>query len=226
MRQDNSQFDFFWKPLSFKHNEEHKVYFCSDFHYGHDKEFMWGKSGFKSVLERDLFLKNLWQNKVSPNDTVFHLGDVMFGEGGEQRLESLLSELNFATCVLLGGNHFSGWKQLLRKHGLQWNLSENKRVFFVPNYLELYVNKQAITLCHFPQAVWNGMGKGVWHLNGHSHGTFNQSNMATAVGKQLDCGYESLGSLWPVSFDELKRFMDKQKIVQVDHHGAETSYAI
>ena len=100
----------------------------------------------------------------------------------------------------------------------------NKTVHLVPNYYEIFVNKQPIVLCHYAILSWNGMSHGSWHIFGHSHNSLKETNWVNnnyLNGKCLDVGVESCES--PMSFNELKIVMDNKPIVFSDHHSKNTS---
>lgn len=201
----------------------HEVYFTSDTHFGHNKEFLFGKRGFANVFEHDAALIDDWNKRVTDKDTVIHCGDFMFGEGGIERMLNYLTTLNFLQLYLLPGNHHAGLKQWLKEFGPEYEISKDKVVHIVPNYLEFVVNGQAIVVCHYPIASWNGMGKGVWCVSGHCHGSYAGSHIDNPEGKIIDVGYESAGL---VSFNQLNGIMAKKTIKLVDHHGENTSTSL
>ena len=51
-------------------------YFTSDLHIGHDKSFIWQARGFNSIEEHDTQILLRWNATVSPEDTVYILGDL------------------------------------------------------------------------------------------------------------------------------------------------------
>ena len=80
------------------------IYFTSDLHFCHDKDFIYGPRGFKSVGEmNDAIIKN-WNSIVTPADTVYVLGDIMLkdNKNGLKCWEKLVGK----KCVILG-NHDS-----------------------------------------------------------------------------------------------------------------------
>ena len=78
------------------------VYITSDTHFGHDREFLWGPRGFSGVLEHDKKIIENWNAVVKPEDTVYHLGDVMLGDN--EYGMSCLRQLN-GNIVIIPGNH-------------------------------------------------------------------------------------------------------------------------
>ena len=56
---------------------EKKIWFTSDTHFGHDKEFLYGPRGFASIGQHDWEIIRNWNSVVGPDDEVYHLGDMM-----------------------------------------------------------------------------------------------------------------------------------------------------
>ena len=57
-----------------------KIFLTSDTHFGHDREFLWGPRGFTNSQEHDEAVIKNWNETVSPDDIVYHLGDLMLGD--------------------------------------------------------------------------------------------------------------------------------------------------
>ena len=210
------------KPTKLGINTEHNVFFTSDTHFGHNKEFLYVKRGYTNVFEHDADIMNRWNKKVTNCDTVIHCGDVMFGEGGLERITKYFEALNFKTLVVLPGNHHAGLKQWIDAHGTEHILGD-KEIYIVPNYIELIVCGQPIVVCHYPISSWNGMSHGSWCICGHCHGSFSGSQLENKEGKILDVGIEVVKE--PISFAEVKAIMNTKSIKLVDHHNASTSTA-
>ena len=215
--------------LKLNHTKDKKFLVFSDTHYNHDRDFIWGARGFKNVQESNAVQIERWNKKVSNNDTVMHLGDIIFGEGAYYNLLNLLDMLNFSKLYVMPGNHTSGYRQLFHKvleasamdnyYRLTYKLNANKEVHLIPNYYEMYVNGQAITMSHYPVLAWNGIAKGAWMLFGHCHNNLTKTDWVRdnyLVGKCLDMGTESING--PMDFDEIKTFMDQRPSLEMDHH--------
>ena len=54
------------------------VFFTADLHIGHANIIKLNKRPFKTIEEMDNALIDNWNAKVTPNDTVYILGDVFF----------------------------------------------------------------------------------------------------------------------------------------------------
>ena len=57
-----------------------KIWFTSDTHFGHIKDFLWSPRGFNSIEEHDEIIIKNWNELVAPEDEVYHLGDVMLND--------------------------------------------------------------------------------------------------------------------------------------------------
>ena len=53
------------------------IYFTSDLHLGHDRDWLWGKRGFKNVKEMGESIINNINEIVRPEDELYILGDLM-----------------------------------------------------------------------------------------------------------------------------------------------------
>lgn len=79
-----------------------RIFVISDTHFGHKNilEFEPIKRPFTSIEEHDETLIQLWNETVGKNDTVWHLGDVLFGA----KNFSILERLNGIKKLVMG-NH-------------------------------------------------------------------------------------------------------------------------
>lgn len=79
-----------------------KIWFTSDLHFGHEKEFLYGPRGYNNNEEmmQDIVCK--WNNKVAVEDEVYILGDIIVGE--DAKAWPYLQELN-GKLHLIWGNH-------------------------------------------------------------------------------------------------------------------------
>jgi len=158
------------------------IYFTSDTHFGDSRVLRIDRRPFASVAEHDAALVRYWNEVVSPEDEVWHLGD--FARGGAVEIDALLSSLNGAKHLVIGNNDGSaataaeGWAS-------------------VQHYAELAVSGQLLILCHYPFRTWNQMGKKSLNLHGHSHGRL------TPMLRQFDVGVDVQG-LRPATLEQIK----------------------
>jgi len=95
------------------------IFFTSDTHFGHKKIIEYCNRPFADVHEMNEELIKRWNEKVGPDDIVYHLGDFAFMP--KSRIVEIIERLN-GKIVLIMGNHdakgirklFHGWhKELL-----------------------------------------------------------------------------------------------------------------
>jgi len=146
-----------------------------------------------------------WNLHVKPGDTVYHLGDFVFG--GRKDLARIVNQLN-GTIRLIRGNHDKVLKSLEAQKHFEW----------IKDYHELRgPDKVKIVLSHYAFEVWNKSHHGSWHLHGHSHGTLGFKDI-----KRLDVGVDS-NTFCPVSMDEVAEIMKKRGYDAPDNHGKRSS---
>lgn len=217
----------FYKPLKLTAAED-QICFWSDTHFGHKciswSIPIWQVRGFSSLEEHDVGLIERWNAVSDCNSTFFHLGDFIFGFDTVERFKSLIHRLNFAVLYIMPGNHNSGWKQNFEEQSKTvWHINENKKVVFVPNYLEIIANGQPIVLSHYPLVSFNGQAKGSWMLHGHCHSNLYKSEIGPLLykAKIKDLGVENCPS--PITLEELREEFGKYSSnITYDHHTEET----
>jgi calcineurin-like phosphoesterase family protein len=221
--------NYFWEPLKFSSTD---IWFWSDLHLGHRCESwetpLWKTRGFNSVEEHDQTLIERWNSSLKESSTLFHIGDILFGMNGEERLRNVLNRLNFKELYIMSGNHSAGYKQLLsqslqRSDGVRYLDYNYKIIYFIPNYLEMFICGQPIVCSHYPLASWNGQSKGSWMIHGHCHGNLYKSELGKILYeccKIKDVGVECSPS--PSSFNDLKCFFSSKENGTFDHHDSNT----
>ena len=76
--------------------------YTSDSHYFHSNILGYCDRPFKDVLEMNRTIVERWNSVVSPEDTVYHLGDFAFGK--YYHIHEILMQLN-GKITLVIGNH-------------------------------------------------------------------------------------------------------------------------
>lgn len=85
-----------------KYDKGTQIWFMSDLHLGHSKDFIWEKRGFSSVQEHnETLLKNI-KECVDANDEFYILGDLILGP--LEDTASLLAQIPGHVHIILG-NH-------------------------------------------------------------------------------------------------------------------------
>lgn len=169
-----------------------QIWFCSDFHFGHNKDFIYKHRGFSSIEEHDEKLIENFNSKVKECDKTYFLGDFSFSNN----IGKYLNRLN-GKFICINGNHD---KSLISYYK---NTKQNKIESFIYGFLDTYINNQPITLCHFPMRFWEKSHYGAWHLHGHIH------DKTDFEGKVLNVSMDNINCN-PINFDELTIYMNKR----------------
>ena len=150
-----------------------REFFISDTHFLHNKEFIYADRGFSSIEEMDEALIENWNSVVSPEDTVYHLGDLFLGtdlEAGGEILRRLNGHIHLIT-----GNHDTERKLAYIKENIP-NIESIQRSEWIKRH------KRMIVLSHYPvittQAVdiSQSTSKSTLCFFGHTHQKTNFIN--------------------------------------------------
>lgn len=174
------------------------IFFTADHHFGHANIIKFTERPFASLEEMNEELIKRWNEKVSPKDEVYHLGDLSLGNADFTK--EVLDRLN-GKIYLIKGNHDKS------------TLSYPKRFEWIKDYHELYVDlqngkRQKVILMHYAMKVWNGSHRGNWQLYGHSHGTLPDENDRLQFDVGVDCH-----DFYPISVEEIEQIMSKKNWV-------------
>lgn len=141
------------------------IYITSDFHFGHDKSFIWESRGFSSVEEMNETLISNFNSIVKPEDHIYILGDLMLGDLKEGL--ALIEKLN-GKLHIVRGNHCTN---------VRWAAYVNlPNVIEMQNALYLSYKKYNFYLSHYPTVTSNydynkPLRKRLLNLCGHTHTT-------------------------------------------------------
>jgi calcineurin-like phosphoesterase family protein len=174
------------------------TFFTSDTHFGHEGIIRHCYRLFPSVAAMDEALIAAWNEYISPDDVVWHLGD--FTLSGADAAEEYLSRLN-GTIHLIWGNHDRNSVRRLTR----WASSAYAR--------EIKVDGVRITLCHYAMLVWNQCGRGALMLHGHSHGNLPGNSQSTDVGVDA-------WSFRPTTLQQIQARLASQPQYQAEDHHA------
>lgn len=217
--------------LKFKKEDGAKIFFFSDPHINHAK--LLESRGFSTIEEHDKTIIDNWNSVVDNESTVFMLGDFVLG-AGEKSFDvyyNLLKVLNYRRLYICAGNHHAALKKLWEMAKLNgepiddyyrkslYLEDKNKKVYFIPNYYEIFVGSVPVVLCHYPIISFNGQRAGTILCHGHCHSSLHKNEWLENnfyKGRVIDVGYEEIKK--PISFNELQEIMDKREIVTFDHH--------
>ncbi len=142
------------------------IWFTSDLHFNHDKEFLYKPRGFHNVIEMNESIIEAYNKFISKDDIVYILGDLCLGGPSQDKLlenKYLLSELQGNINIILG-NHDS-YNRISIYHDCGFN---------VIGYAEmLKYNGYHFFLSHYPTITTNyddkALKQRVLNLHGHTH---------------------------------------------------------
>lgn len=164
------------------------IFVTSDLHFNHDKEFLYAPRGFFSAEEMNEAIVIKWNEMVSPEDTVYILGDVGMGKDTAANIE-LLKSLN-GKLYLAIGNHDSDAKIEAYK---QANIFEDIQFGY-----RLKIKKKICVLTHYPTIVANDGDAPTINLYGHTH---QQTNFYEGHWDMYHVGMDS-HDCYPVNIED------------------------
>lgn len=135
------------------------VYFISDLHFGHDKDFLYSPRNFNTIQEHDAAIITLWNETVDEDDVVYILGDLMLNDN-EHGLECL-KQLNGEIHFIIGNHDTFNRVCLYESIGL---INEGYATM-------MKFGKWSFYLSHYPTMVGgtHNMKDKIWCLCGHTH---------------------------------------------------------
>jgi calcineurin-like phosphoesterase family protein len=135
-----------------------KIWIISDTHFGHknilnfQNEGKYVREGFSSVEDMNEQMIENWNNKVSSNDIIYHLGDVYFNS--KKEAEEIISRLNGHKRLILG-NH---------DNPKDYPISNNFKKIML--WRHFTISDVKVVLSHMPI---HDTGFGRYELNIHGH---------------------------------------------------------
>ena len=167
----------------------YNIFFSSDFHFGHKNIIKYSFRPFSGVAEMEKILLNNIDLTVKSNDIVFFLGDFTF----DKRIAARVVPQLPGTWIWIAGNHEKDFLKYLRKNDIEYF-----------SLLDIEIDDQPITLCHYPMLSWNKSHFGAWNLYGHHH--WNTNIKEIFDGPKLNVAIENW-DYYPVSFHTIKTVM-------------------
>jgi calcineurin-like phosphoesterase family protein len=172
-----------------------KTFFTSDSHFDDDFAIEYFHRPFRNVDEMNAVMAERWNEVVSKDDVVYHLGDFTLED--LHHFAKWAGQLN-GHIKILPGSHDQPWlKDFVASERIQV-LAPLVSVRF--SEVGVAGRSQIIVLCHYSMQVWYGSNQGSWHLFGHSHGKLR------GVGLSFDVGVDCTGFM-PLSLDQVAEKM-------------------
>lgn len=182
------------------------IYFTSDLHLGHDRFFIWYQRGFKSVEEMNEGIISRWNSRITDEDDVYILGDLVMG--GVENVE-MLERLNGKLHIIFG-NHDGPKKREAYAEldnviecGWATELKYRKYTFFLSHYPTMVINDEIKDL--------NSLRECPLNLFGHTHQEL--SNFYNDDCRMYHVGVDS-HNCYPVAIDDVINSMKRKFEVQ------------
>jgi calcineurin-like phosphoesterase family protein len=151
------------------------IYFTSDTHFFHGNIIGYCNRPFADIDTMNEGLIEKWNRRVTPEDTVYHLGDVSFGK--LEATQAIIQRLN-GYKILVKGNHDRSHERMIEM-GFQESISN----------LYLQTEKGMAYLAHEPKpnGIWGDTVE--FQLCGHVHDLWKVKEKWYNVGVDV-WGYE------------------------------------
>lgn len=172
------------------------TFFISDTHFFHKNIIKYSSNSrghFTTVEEMNESIIEDWNNKVTNDDIVYHLGDFAFTN--VTTATNIVNRLK-GKIILIKGNH---------DHKLIRSPEFSNCFTKISQYYELKLDNRFIILCHYPILSWNGKEHNSLHFHGHTHGTIKYADNAFDVGldNKIILKSNGLPDLSPWEYSEL-----------------------
>lgn len=168
------------------------IWFTSDLHFCHNKEFLFQPRGFNTVEDMNEAIVQNWNSIVTPFDDIYVLGDLMLNDN-EKGIE-LLNSLKGNIHVILG-NHDTD-----TRINLYNNCSNISKIEYVTI---LKYGKYRFYLSHYPTITSNvdekHFSQHLFNLYGHTH---QQTNFYNDIPWIYHVGVDS-HNCTPVHIDQI-----------------------
>lgn len=138
-----------------------EIFFTSDWHFCHDKDFIYKARGFSNIEEMNEAIVERYNSVVTESDIVYCLGDCMLMN--DAAALAYIRRLH-GNIKLVLGNHDTAAR--IKKYSELPNIE----ILGYAHMLKLTKTKNAF-LCHYPALCDNGDNK-VFSLHGHTHSDY------------------------------------------------------
>ena len=193
------------------------VFFTADQHWGHAAIIKHCARPFADVNEMNAALVTNWNNTVGPDDTVYHLGDMLFKR--MNHTSQLLNSLN-GKIYLVRGNHDKDLKRLADRAEPWPDGAKYKDLVTIRLQDSSHPHgHQDIILCHFALRVWDKKHYGSFHCFAHSHGKLKTGPHEYAI----DVGVDT-HDFKPISYERIKEIFKAKEPMERGISTANITY--
>ena len=176
-----------------------KIFITSDQHFRHERIRILAARSARNTEEMDQKMLEAWNQTVRPNDLVYHLGDLAWGDANT--VIPLILRLNGTICMI-AGNHDRWLKDCPDE------IFQSGKLELLPALYKIKYNKTKLWLCHYPLRCWEGSFKGAMHLYGHAHGNIEPERLP----RSMDVGVDAAG-IYPLFIGDIWTKLNKEPII-------------
>ena len=164
-------------------------WFLSDPHFSHRRIIEFANRPFQNAEEmNETIIANI-NSRVKKNDYLYLGGDFAFSSQSVDILNRLNGKIFFVF-----GNHDHGYNETRKK--------KYKNVIWWGDIKNITIDKQPITICHYPMVSWHKSHYGAWSLYGHHHSDVS----FLTKGKSMNICVDVMG-FFPVNYEQVKAYM-------------------
>ena len=177
------------------------ILFTADQHWGHKNIIKHTRRPFGSLREMDETLIERWNARVKKQDTVYVIGDMVYGP--PKTMRPILDRLHGTIHLLIGDHDDTAQRPACRDRFA----SISPLLFVDVPDKDAPKGQRLIVLCHWAFRVWRKRHWGSWHLYGHSHGKLPEEPKSLS----FDVGVDAW-DFYPVSYEEVAAKMARKNV--------------
>jgi calcineurin-like phosphoesterase family protein len=179
------------------------TWITADQHFGHTKIIEYVNRPFNSIDEMDSEMISRWNERVKPDDLVYHLGD--FTLSNFKGFEYYLEKLN-GTVFFVPGGHDNRWLSSYKKNG------SDDKFTVLESLTTINIRGVELVVCHYPLMTWEKSHYGTIHLHGHCHGSIgcigvSGNGAGLKPGYRMDVGVDC-NNFYPISITDILNRID------------------
>ena len=152
------------------------TFFTSDLHFFHNNVIRFCNRPYSSVEQMNDALISNWKSVVKPDDHVWMLGDISFGN--YDQTTGVLNQLPGIKHLIVGNHDRKGRPDKL------FNRDWERHFVDRHDYYRLKMKEGKFVLCHFPFASWE---RNYYNFHGHVHSLAGYKNKW----RQYDVGVDA-----------------------------------
>lgn len=140
------------------------IFVTSDFHFNHNKDFIYGKRGFENVDDMNQAIINAVNDTVGINDELYILGDLMLGNLNDGL--NYMKQINCKNLYIVYGNHDTDTRRQA-----YWGLPQN--IIEASDALTRKYRGLHFYFSHYPTLTGNiqkeSLNQMTLNIHGHTH---------------------------------------------------------